>query len=80
MARSEEAVAFIEKTTTVPPDCYAVTDGETWEIHPKKLCKGAKIIRCSVCGEPATSIDPYFPYFAELNLCDRCRENRSARR
>ena len=61
---------FIECAATVPPDCYAVTDGETWGIYPQRYCRGATIIRCSKCGKPATHVDPYFPYFTELNLCD----------
>lgn len=64
------SVSFIERIGTVPPDCYAVTDGEVWGVYPKKYCRGAKIIKCSVCGRPATHIDPYFPYFTDLNLCD----------
>ena len=68
--------SFIERIGIVPPDCYAVTDGETWGVYPKKYCRGARIIRCSKCGAPATRIDPHYPYFDELNLCDECNQDK----
>lgn len=63
---------FVERVIGVPPDCYAVTDGEDWAIYPKKYCKGAKIIKCRICGAPATNIDPNYPRFNDWNLCDEC--------
>ena len=71
---------FIEKNATVPPDCHAVTDGESWAIYPKKFCRNATIIRCSRCGKPATHIDAYFPYHVEHNLCDHCHLERKNRK
>ena len=71
---------FIERNATVPPDCHAVADGDSWAIYPKKLCRNATIIKCSRCGKPATHIDSYFPYHVEHNLCDRCRLERKNRK
>lgn len=66
----------VVRRATVPPDCYAVTDGETWAVYPKKYCRGAWIIKCRICGEPATHIDPQYPYFDDMNLCDECNQDK----
>jgi len=29
------------------------------------------VIRCSMCNRPATSLDHYFPYYQDMNRCDK---------
>lgn len=60
----------------VPLNHYAVTDGETWECYPKRYCKGARVVKCRVCGAPATHVDAMYPYFDEFNLCDECKQDK----
>ena len=62
---------FLEcSSCEVPPDHYAVTDSETWATYPKKYCRNAKIVKCRICGKPATHVDAMFPMFDQFNLCD----------
>lgn len=70
---NNDTPAYIERRSyDVPPDHYAVTDGEEWATYPKRYCKGAKIVKCRICGLPATHVDAYFPADDEFNLCDNC--------
>jgi len=68
------AVQFIERSRyDVPPDHYAVydpADPAHWECCPGRYCRGAKIIKCRVCGKPATHVDAFFPNFCDGNVCD----------
>lgn len=68
------APQFIERSGyAVPPEHYAVydpADPAYWECYPKRYCRGAKIVKCHVCGNPATHVDAQFPSFTDGNLCD----------
>ena len=71
-----ENISFIErKSYSIENGCYAVTDGESWEVYPQQYCRGANIVKCRVCGKPATHVDAQYPYFDEFNLCDEHYNN-----
>ena len=48
--------------------------GTVWERMSAEEAqqKGLEIIKCSRCDNYATSLDHYFPYMQDRNLCDEC--------
>ena len=44
---------------------------ESWKRVDAKKAKDADIIRCAFCNNPAVKLDHLWPYYCEMNACEK---------